>query len=177
MLCWCPRTRAQCGSQLWALAAFARSEPQYHHAAVVGLLAERASSRATASALRGIILAMRTIEDLQSLQFIVCPLHCHVAASAVASVMQKQKYLPPKSLLVLAQRAGGVRHGALLLALDTRSCVCLLKVGETASIRVRDLATPRFVQVWNSKSREEGWSSRPLARACAWIHCHALASG
>ena len=63
----------------------------------------------------------------------------------------------------------------------TLSWVCLLRVGETASTRDGDLATPGFVQFCNSKTGEEGWTSRPLTRygegVRAWIHCHPMAGG
>ena len=66
-------------------------------------------------------------------------------------------------------------------ALAIISWVCYLRVGEAAGIRVSDLAMPGFVQFWNSKTGEEGYTTRPLYRYAdgvrAWLHRHMVSLG
>ena len=54
-------------------------------------------------------------------------------------------------------------------------------MGEAAGIRVSDLAMPGFVQFWNSKTGEEGYTTRPLYRYAdgvrAWLHRHMVSLG
>ena len=69
----------------------------------------------------------------------------------------------PQGLMPPRRKGPGVRHGPILLALATLSWVCLLHVGEPASVWVGNFATLGFLQFWNSKTREEGWVSGPLA--------------
>ena len=66
-------------------------------------------------------------------------------------------------------------------ALAILSWVCFLRVGETAGIRVSDLARVGFVQFWNSKAGDEGYTTRPLCRYAdrvrAWLHRHMVSLG
>ena len=54
-------------------------------------------------------------------------------------------------------------------------------MGEAAGIRVSDLAMAGFVQFWNSKSGEEGYTTQPLYRYAdgvrAWLHRHMVSLG
>ena len=151
MQSWRPRTRSQHASQLRALAAYAeRTGPPDPAAALAGLLAERAQAGATASALRGIISAIRAVEDLQWLPPAVTPLHKRIAAGAASSGFQP--YLSPARMVHLVERAKNSRYGTVFGALAILSWVCFLRVGETAGIRVSDLAMAGFVQFWNSKT-------------------------
>ena len=62
MRSWRPRTRSQYASRLGALAAYVeRAGPPDPAAALAGLVAERAQAGATASALRGITSAVRSV--------------------------------------------------------------------------------------------------------------------
>ena len=177
---WRPRTRSQYASRLWAFAAYAeRAGSPDPAATLAGLLAERAQGGATASALRGIISAVRAVEDLQWLPPTVTTLHKRIAAGAASS--GSQPYLSPAGLVQLVERARGSRNGTVFSALAIISWVCYLRVGEAASIRVSDLAMPGFVQFWNSKTGEEGYTTRPLYRYAdgvrAWLHRHMVSLG
>ena len=180
MQSWRPRTRSQYASRLRALAAYAdRTGPPDTAAALAGLLAERAQAGATASALRGITSAVRAVEDLQWLPPTVTTLHKRIAAGAASS--GSQPYLSPTGLVQLVEKARDSRHGAVFSALAIISWVCYLRVGEAAGIRVTDLAMPGFVQFWNSKTGEEGYTTRPLYRYAdgvqAWLHGHVVSLG
>ena len=180
MQSWRPRTRSQYASRLRALAAYAgRTGPPDTAAALAGLLAERAQAGATASALRGITSAVRAVEDLQWLPPTVTTLHKRIAAGAASS--GSQPYLSPAGLVQLVEKARDSRHGAVFSALAIISWVCYLRVGEAAGIRVTDLAMPGFVQFWNSKTGEEGYTTRPLYRYAdgvrAWLHGHMVSLG
>ena len=144
MQLWRPRTRSQYASRLRALAAYAeRTGPPDAAAALAGLLAERAQAGATASALRGIISAIRAVEDLQWLPPAVTPLHKRIAAGAASSGFQP--YMSPASMVQLVERAKNSRNGTVFGALAILSWVCYLRVGEAAGIRVSDLAMAGFV--------------------------------
>ena len=180
MQSWRPRTRSQYASRLRALAAYAdRTGPPDTAAAVAGLLAERAQAGATASALRGITSAVRAVDDLQWLPPTVTTLHKRIAAGAASS--GSQPYLSPAGLVQLVEKARDSRHGAVFSALAIISWVCYLRVGEAAGIRVTDLAMPGFIQFWNSKTGEEGYTTRPLYRYAdgvrAWLHGHMVSLG
>ena len=180
MQSWTPRTRSQYASRLRALAAYAdRTGPPDTAAALAGLLAERAQAGATASALRGITSAVRAVEDLQWLPPMVTTLHNRIAAGAASS--GSQPYLSPAGLVQLVEKARDSRNGAVFSALAIISWVCYLRVGEAAGIRVTDLAMPGFVQFWNSKTGEEGYTTRPLYRYAdgvrAWLHSHMVSLG
>ena len=180
MQSWRPRTRSQYASRLRALAAYAdRTGPPDTAAALAGLLAERAQAGAAASALRGITSAVRAVEDLQWLPPTVTTLHKRIAAGAASS--GSQPYLSPAGLVQLVEKARDSRHGAVFSALAIISWVCYLRVGEAAGIRVTDLAVPGFVQFWNSKTGEEGYTTRPLYRYAdgvrAWLHGHMVSLG
>ena len=138
-----------------ALAAYAeRTGPPDPAATLAGLLAERAQAGATASALRGIISAIRAVEDLQWLPPTVRTLHKGIAAGAASS--GSQPHLSPAGMVQLVERARDSRNGTVFGALAIISWVCYLRVGEAAGIRVSDLAMAGFVQFWNSKTGEEG---------------------
>ena len=180
MQSWRPGTRSQYASRLRALAAYAdRTGPPDTAAALAGLLAERAQAGATTSALRGITSAVRAVEDLQWLPPTVTTLHKRIAAGAASS--GSQPYLSPAGLVQLVEKARDSRHGAVFSALAIISWVCYLRVGEAAGIRVSDLAMPGFVQFWNSKTGEEGYTTRPLYRYAdsvrAWLHGHMVSLG
>ena len=180
MQSWRPRTRSQYASRLRALAAYAeRTGPPDPAAALAGLLAERAQAGATASALRGIISAIRAVEDLQWLPPAVTPLHKRIAAGAASSGFQP--YLSPAGMVHLVERAKNSRYGTAFGALAILSWVCFLRVGEAAGIRVSDLAMAGFVQFWNSKTGDEGYTTRPLCRYAdgvrAWLHRHMVSLG
>ena len=180
MQSWRPRTRSQHASQLRALAAYAeRTGPPDPAATLAGLLAERAQAGATVSALRGIISAIRAVEDLQWLPPTVTTLHKRIAAGAASS--GSQPYLSPASMVQLVERARDSRNGTVFSALAIISWVCYLRVGEAAGIRVSDLAMAGFVQFWNSKTGEEGYTTRPLYRYAdgvrAWLHRHMVSLG
>ena len=180
MQSWIPRTRSQYASRLRALAAYAdRTGPPDTAAALAGLLAERAQAGATALALRGITSAVRAVEDLQWLPPTVTTLHKRIAAGAASS--GSQPYLSPAGLVQLVEKARDSRHGAVFSALAIISWVCYLRVGEAAGIRVTDLAMPGFVQFWNSKTGEEGYTTRPLYRYAdsvrAWLHGYMVSLG
>ena len=180
MQSWRPRTPSQYASRLRALAAYAgRTGPPDTAAALAGLLAERAQAGAIASALRGITSAVRAVEDLQWLPPTVTTLHKRIAAGAASS--GSQPYLSPAGLVQLVEKARDSRHGAVFSALAIISWVCYLRVGEAAGIRVTDLAMPGFVQFWNSKTGEEGYTTRPLYRYAdgvrAWLHGHMVSLG
>ena len=180
MQSWRPRTRSQYASRLRALAAYAeRTGPPDPAATLAGLLAERAQAGATAAALRGIISAIRAVEDLQWLPPTVTTLHKRIAAGAASS--GSQPYLSPASMVQLVERARGSRNGTVFSALAIISWVCYLRVGEAAGIRVSDLAMAGFVQFWNSKTGEEGYTTRPLYRYAdgvrAWLHRHMVSLG
>ena len=171
-----PRTRSQYASRLRALAAYAeRAGPPVPAATLAGLLAERAQAGATASALRGIISAIRAVEDLQWLSPTVTTLHKRIAAGAASSGFQS-----PAGLVQLVE-ATDSRNRKVFSALAIISWVCYLRVGEAAGIRVSDLAMPGFVQFWNSKKGEEGYTTRPLYRYAdgirAWLHRHMVSLG
>ena len=145
MQSWRPRTRSQYASRLQALAAYAeRTGPPDPAATLAGLLAERAQAGATASALRGIISAIRAVEDLQWLPPTVTTLHKRIAAGAASS--GSQPYLSPAGMVQLVERARDSRNGTVFSALAIISWVCYLRVGEAAGIRVSDLAMAGFVQ-------------------------------
>ena len=61
-------------------------------------------------------------------------------------------------------------------ALAVLSWVCFWRVGEAAGLRVSDLAMPGFLQFWNTKTGEEGYTTRPLCRYAdgvrVWLHRH-----
>ena len=180
MQSWRPRTRSQYASRLRALAAYAGcTGPPDTASALAGLLAERAQAGATASALRGITSAVRAVEDLQWLPPTVTTLHKRIAAGAASS--GSQPYLSPAGLVQLAEKARDSRHGAVFSALAIIRWVCYVRVGEAAGIRVTDLAMPGFVQFWNSKTGEEGYTTRPLYRYAdgvrAWLHGHMVSLG
>ena len=180
MQSWRPRTRSQYASRLRALAAYAeRAGPPDPAAALAGLLAERAQAGATASALRGITSAVRAVEDLQWLPPTVTTLHKRIAAGAASS--GSQPYLSPAGLVQLVEKARDSRNGTVFSALAIISWVCYLRVGEAAGIMVTDLAMPGFVQFWNSKTGEEGYTTRPLYRYAdgvrAWLHGHMVSPG
>ena len=180
MQSWRPRTRSQYASRLRALAAYAeRTGPPDPAATLAGLLAERAQAGATASALRGIISAIRAVEDLQWLPPTVMTLHKRIAAGAASS--GSQPYLSPAGMVQLVERAKDSRNGTVFSALAIISWVCYLRVGEAAGIRVSDLALAGFVQFWNSKTGEEGYTTRPLYRYAdgvrAWLHRHMVSLG
>ena len=175
MQSWRPRTRSQYASRLRALAAYAeRAGPPDPAATLAGLPAERAQAGATASALRGIISAVRAVEDLQWLPPTVTTLHKRIAAGAAS--LGSQPYLSPAGLVQLVEKARDSRNGTVFSALAIISLVCYLRVGEAAGIRVSDLAMPGFIQFWNSKTGEEGYTTRPLYRYAdgvrAWLHRH-----
>ena len=89
---WRHCTCAQYGSclQVQALAAFAQREGAGSiPGALAGLLAERASSGATASALHGITSVKCAVEDLGWFKPTVTQLHRRVAAGAPVSGMQE----------------------------------------------------------------------------------------
>ena len=177
---WRPRTRSQYASRLRALAAYAeRAGPLDLAAPLAGGLAERAQAGATASALRGIISAVRAVEDLQWLPPTVTTLHKRIAAGAASS--GSQPYLSPAGLVQLVEKARDSRNRTVFSALAIISWVCYLRVGEAAGIRVSDLAMPGFVQFWNSKTGEEGYTTRPLYRYAdgvrAWLHRHMVSLG
>ena len=180
MQSWTPRTWSQYASRLRALAAYAeRAGPPAPAATLEGLPAERAQAGATASALRGIISAVRAVEDLQWLQPTVTTPHKRIAAGAASS--GSQPYLSPAGWVQLVERARDSRIGTVFSALAVISWVCYLRVGEAAGIRVSDLAMPGFVQFWNSKTGEEGYTTRPLYRYAdgvrAWLHRHMVSLG
>ena len=180
MQLWRPRTRSQYASRLRALAAYAeRTGPPDQAATLAGPLAERAQAGATASALRGSISAIRAVEDLQWLPPTVTTLHKRIAAGAASS--GSQPYLSPAGMVQLVEGDRDSRHGTVLSALAVISWVCYLRVGEVAGIRVSDLAMPGFVQFWNSKTGEEGYTTRPLHRYAdgvrAWLHRHMVSLG
>ena len=180
MQSWRPRFCSQYASRLRALAACAeRAGPPDPAAALAGLLAERAQASATASALRGITSAVRAVEDLQLLPPTVTTLHKRIAAGAASS--GSQPYLSPAGLVQLVEKARDSRNGTVFSALAIISWVCYLRVGEAAGIRVSDLAMPGFVQFWNSKTGEEGYTTRPLYRYAdglrAWLHRHMVSLG
>ena len=184
-----PQKKAQCNrgdrgsqyaSRLRALAAYAeRTGPPHPAAALAGLVAERAQGRATASALRGIISAIRAVEDLQWLPPAVTPVPKRTAAGAASSGLQP--YLSLAGMVHLVERAKNSRYGTVFGALAILSWVCFLCVGETAGIRVSDLAIAGFVQFWNSKTADEGYTTRPLCRYAdgvrAWLHRHMVSLG
>ena len=162
------------------MAAFAeRTSPPDPAAALAGLLAERAQAGATASALRGIISAVRAVEDLQWLPPAVTTLHKRIAAGAAKLVYQP--YLSSAGMVHLVERAKNSRYGAVFGALAILSWVCFLRVGEAACIRVFDLAMAGFVQFWYSKTGEEGYTTRPLCRYVdevrAWLNRHMVSLG
>ena len=104
MQSWRPRTRSQYASRLRALAAYAeRTGPPDPAATLAGLLAERAQAGATSSALRGIISAIRAVEDLQRLPPTVTTLHKRIAAGAASS--GSQPYLSLAGMVQLVERA------------------------------------------------------------------------
>ena len=175
MQSWRPRTRSQYASRLWALAAYAeRTGPPNPAATLARLLAERAQAGATASALRGIISAIRAVEDLQWLPPTVTALHKRIAAGAASS--GSQPYLSPAGRVKLVERTRDSRNGTVFSALAIISRVCYLPVGEAAGIKVSDLAMAGFVQFWNSKTGREGYTTRPLG-VRAWLHRHMVSLG
>ena len=180
MQSWRLRTRSQYASRLRALAAYAeRTGPPDPAAALAGLLAEPAQAGATASALRGNISAIRAVEYLQWLPPAITPLHKRIAAGAASSGFQP--YLSPAGMVHLVERAKNSRHGTVFGALAILSWVCFLRVGEAAGIRVSDLAMAGFVHFWNSKTGDEGYTTRPLCRYAdgvrAWLHRHMVSLG
>ena len=180
MQSWRPRTRSQYASRLRASAAYTeRAGPPDTAAALAGLPAERAQAGATASALRGITSAVRAVEDLQWLPPTVTTLHKRIAAGAASS--GSQPCLSPAGLVQLVEKARDSRNGAVFGALAIISWICYLRVGKAAGIRVTDLAMPGFVQFWNSKTGEEGYTTRPLYRYAdgvrAWLHRHMVSQG
>ena len=54
-------------------------------------------------------------------------------------------------------------------------------MGEAAGIKVSGLAMAGFVQFWNSKTGDEGYTTRPLCRYAdgvrAWLHRHMVSLG
>ena len=124
MQSWRPRTRSQYASRLRALAAYAeRTGPSDPAAALAGLLAERAQTGGTASALRGIISAIRAVEDLQWLPLAVTPLHKRIAAGAASSGFQP--YLSPAGMVHLLEGAKNSRYGTVFGALAILSFFAL----------------------------------------------------
>ena len=181
MQSWRPRTRSQYASRLrasWRLTRTARArliQPQHWQASwrsgrkpalqrqPCGVLLPRSEPWRTSSG---------------------CPptvttLHKRIAAGAASS--GSQPYLSPAGLVQLVEKARDSRHGAVFSALAIISWVCYLRVGEAAGIRVTDLAMPGFVQFWNSKTGEEGYTTRPLYRYAdgvrAWLHGHMVSLG
>ena len=129
--------------------------------------------------MRGIISVIRAVEDLQWLPPAVTPLHKRIAAGAASSGFQP--YLSPAGMVHLVERAKNSRYGTVFGALAILSWVCFLRVGETAGIRVSDLAMAGFVQFWNSKTGDEGYTTRPFCRYAdgvrAWLHRHMVSLG
>ena len=117
---------------------------------------------ATASTLWGITSAIAAVEDLQWLPPSVTALHQWIAAGAGSAGLQP--YLPPSGLVLLVQAAVNSKYNPLFGALAVLSWVCFLRVMGTATTRVAGIALPGCIQLWNSKTREEGYTTRPLPR-------------
>ena len=119
------------------------------------------------------------MEDLQWLPPTVTTLHKRIAAGAASS--GSQPHLSPAGMVQLVERAKDSRNGTVFSALAIISLVCYLRVGEAAGISVSDLAMAGFVQFWNSKTGEEGYTTRPLYRYAdgvrAWLHRHMVSLG
>ena len=112
MQSWRPQTRSQYASRLRALATYATRTSLFDPAAALaGLLVERAQAGATASALRGIISAVRAVEDLQWLPPAVTPLHKWDRSGAPSS--GSQPYLSPAGMVLLVERPQTSRYGAV----------------------------------------------------------------
>ena len=163
ILSWHPRTRARYGSRLCALAAYAaRTSPPTVAEALAGILPERAHMGATASSIRSFMSAIRAVENLLWIPPARTALHKRIAAGAASAGLQP--YLPPAGLVILVENASKSRYEPLLGALTTLAWACFLRVGEIATVRVADIALPESIQFWNSKTGEEGYTTRPLSR-------------
>ena len=70
---------------------------------------------------------------------------------------------PPSGLVLLVHAAINSGYGPLFGALVVLSWVCFWQVGETATIRVANIALPGCIPFSNSKTGEEGYITRPLS--------------
>ena len=94
--------------------------------------------------MRGIISAIRAMEDLQWLPPAVTPLHKRIAAGAASSGFQP--CMSPAGMVQLVERAKNSRNGTVFGTLAILSLVCYLRVGEAAGIGLSDPAMAGFVQ-------------------------------
>ena len=134
---------------------------------------------ATVSSISSFSSAIRAVEDLQWIPPAATALHKRIAAGAASA--GPQPYLPPAGLVILVENASKSWYGPLLGALATLAWVCFLRVGEMAAVRVVDIALPGSIQFWNSKTMEEGYTTRPLSRyadqVCKWAYGFVVAAG
>ena len=129
--------------------------------ALVENLAARSAGGERQSTVPGYNAAVRAAEDLGWIGSVVQ--HLHKRIPNAASKVGFQPYLPPGGLCVLVERAQ-LQLGALPMACVAVLCwVLWLRVGEVSGFRVGDVSLPLWLRVWNSKTGEEGWQSRPLS--------------
>ena len=124
-------------------------------------------------------VGLQAVEDLQWIPPAGSALHKTIAAGAAST--GRQPYLPLASLVISVENASKSRYGPLLGALAAFAWVCFLRVGEVASVRVADIELPGSIQFWNSKTGEEGYSTRPVSRYAdqvrEWAYIFSVASG
>ena len=89
-----------------------------------------ASFRGTALALRGILLVVPAMEEVQWLQLTVTQLTRMIATGALASGLQK--CVPLDAMCLLSHNVEGASRGPLLVALAPLGRVCFPHVGKTA---------------------------------------------
>ena len=127
---------------------------------------------ATTSSIRGFASAIYATEDLEWNPLAVTTLHKRIAAGPASA--GTQPYLPPAGVVILVEKATKSKYGPLLGAFATLAWICFLRVGEVATIRVADIALPAAIQFWNSKTGDEGVTTKPLSRYAdqgrEWAH-------
>ena len=160
---WRPSTRRAYGKKLAKLAEY---QEQAGTEAVAEVLAEFLAAKAEAgerqATLRGYIAAIRAVEDLEWIDPIVRSRHKRIAQAA--SKVGRQPYLALGGLCALLVGAVGSEDLEPVALVAVLCWVLWLRVGEVAPLRLGDVSVPCWLQFWNRKTGEEGWTQRPLSQ-------------